>query len=309
MKDDMKETDPPVERSGPETWASWTPARRPGPDGAEFWTRMERRGPDEVVVAGVPVRAGSRVRLRPSAGRSDVLDLLLDGRTAVVESVEQDDEGAFHVAVVLDEDPGRDLGEARMPGHRFFYTAQEIEPLGPAAGPPGARVLVAGLGNIFLGDDGFGVEVVRLLAGTELPGGVDVTDFGIRGMDLVYALQRDYDLAILVDAAPRGEPPGTLTVLEADTPDSAASLGETSVETHGMDPVRVLRLARELGRVPDRVIVVCCEPATVLTGGADEDVLVDLSEPVRAATGQAVRLVMDMIAESAGPGSRPQNPE
>jgi hydrogenase maturation protease len=267
---------------------------------------MEARGPEEVVAGGVPVRAGSRVRLRPSAGRADALDLLLDGRTAVVESIEQDVEGALHVAVILDEDPGRDLGEARMPGHRFFYTAEEIEPLDPAAGP---RVLVAGLGNIFLGDDGFGVEVVRRLAETRQPAGVDVTDFGIRGMDLVYALQRDYDLAILVDAAPRGEPPGTLTVLEADTPDGAAGLGVPTVETHGMDPVRVLRLARELGRVPDRVIVVCCEPATVLTGGADEDVLVELSEPVRAATAQAVRLVMDMIAESAGPGAPPRKTE
>ncbi|MDF2706100.1 MAG: hydrogenase maturation protease [Nonomuraea muscovyensis] len=314
----MKEKDPSVEQPGPETWAPWTPlgpapgsahARPPGLGEADFWTRMERRGPEEVVVAGVPVRAGSRVRLRPAAGRADMLDLLLDGRTAVVESIEQDDGGAFHLAVIVDDDPGRDLGEARMPGHRFFYTAEEVEPLDLDTGPGRARILVAGLGNIFLGDDGFGVEVVRRLAGTELPAGVDVTDFGIRGMDLVYALQRDYDLAILVDAAPRGEPPGTLTVLEADTPDSAASLGAATVETHGMDPVRVLRLAGELGRVPGRVIVVCCEPATVLTGGADEDVLVELSEPVRAAAGQAARLVMDMIAESTGPGSRPRSTE
>uniref|UniRef100_UPI001F069C61 hydrogenase maturation protease n=1 Tax=Nonomuraea lactucae TaxID=2249762 RepID=UPI001F069C61 len=288
--------------------------------------------PAEAVIAGRPVRAGSRVRLRLSAARprADIMDLVLDGRAAVVESIEQDDEGALHFAVTLDDDPGRDLGEARMPGHRFFYSAEEIEPMDGEASPaPATRILVAGIGNIFLGDDGFGVEVVRRLAETQrtasTPGaggargatdapdmagtpdmaGVDVVDFGIRGMDLAYALQRDYDLAILVDAAPRGEAPGTLTVLEADLSD----LGAAGVEAHGMDPVRVLRLAREMGRVPDRVVVVCCEPATALAGGPDEDVLVELSEPVRSAVGQAVRLLMDMIAERAGPGSPPQNTE
>ncbi|MEV0590692.1 hydrogenase maturation protease [Nonomuraea cavernae] len=259
----------------------------------DFWTRMERRGPDEVLVDGVPVRAGSRVRLRPSAARADIFDLVLAGREAVVESIEQDDAGAFHVAVVLDDDPGRDLGEARMPGHRFFYAPEEVEPLGPPQDAPrAARVLVAGIGNIFLGDDGFGVEVARRLAREERAAGVDVVDFGIRGMDLVYALQRDYDTAILVDAAMRGEPPGTLTVLEADLPDGGAA----AIEGHGLDPVKVLRLARELGRVPERVLVVCCEPATVLTGSPDEDVLAELSEPVRAAVDQAVRLVMDLTS-------------
>ncbi|MET7465266.1 hydrogenase maturation protease [Nonomuraea sp. NPDC005501] len=276
--------------------------------GMGFWARMERRGPDVVTIAGRPVRSGSRVRLRPSAlGRTDIMDLVLDGRVAVVESIEQDDEGAFHLAVTLDDDPGRDLGEARMPGHRFFYGADEVEPLdAPAAQAPGTRILVAGIGNVFLGDDGFGVEVARRMAALPQPAGVDVVDFGIRGMDLVYALQRDYDLAILVDAAPRGEAPGTLTVLE---PDPAGGPSGAQVEGHGMDPVQVLRLAGELGRLPGRVVVVCCEPAMAPAGGPDEDVLVELSEPVRQAAGQAVRLVMDMIAENAGPASRPPHPE
>ncbi|MEV0201807.1 hydrogenase maturation protease [Nonomuraea sp. NPDC050691] len=305
-------------------------ATRPDPGGDRmlgmgFWSRMERRGPGVVTVAGRAVRAGSRVRLRPSPlKRADIMDLVLDGRVAVVESVEQDDEGAFHVAVTLDDDPGRDLGEARMPGHRFFYAADEIEPLDERAeAAPPTRILVAGIGNVFFGDDGFGVEVVRRLSALPRPGGVDVVDFGIRGMDLAYALQRDYDLAILVDAAPRGEAPGTLTVLEPDLSeggpggDTAREAAEAEgpqvegpqVEGHGMDPVKVLRLAAELGRLPGRVVVVCCEPAVAPSGEADEDVLVELSAPVREAAGHAVRLVMDMIAENAGPASRPPHPE
>ncbi|MEV0387033.1 hydrogenase maturation protease [Nonomuraea sp. NPDC050643] len=261
-----------------------------------FWDRMEGRGPAEVVVGGVAVGAGSRVRLRPRSS-ADIFDLVLDGREGVVEAVEQDEEGAFHFAVTLDDDPGRDLGEARLPGHRFFYAAEEIEPLGERA----HRVLVAGIGNVFLGDDGFGVEVARHLAAADRLPGVDVVDFGIRGMDLAYALQREYDAAILVDAAPRGEPPGTLTVLDPVL-DPEPEDGGAAVETHGMDPVRVLRLAGELGRVPGVVRVVCCEPATV------DEALFELSAPVRAAVEEAANLVkslvMEMIAESAGPGCR-----
>ncbi|WP_285705641.1 hydrogenase maturation protease [Microtetraspora sp. NBRC 16547] len=283
-----------------------------------FWTRMEGRGPDTVVVDGVPVGPGSRVRLRPRLGsrqgsqpsRADIFDLALDGRIAVVEAVEQDDEGTPHLAVTLEDDPGRDLGEARLPGHRFFYTADEVEPLAADSGAERpVRVLVAGIGNIFLGDDGFGVEVVRRLEQArppevpELPPGVDVVDFGIRGMDLAYALQRDYAAVLFVDAAQRGERPGTLTLLEPRLADERG----VPVETHGMDPVQVLRLARELGRIPPRVLILCCEPATVLRGTPDEDVLVELSAPVRAVVGDAARfvvsLVADLIAECGGPGS------
>ena len=253
----------------------------------DFWARMERRGPDTVIVDGTTLGAGSRVRLRPRS-RADVFDLALDGRVAVVESVEQDEAGGIHLAVVLEDDPGRDLGEAKLPGHRFFYSAEEVEPI--VADSRTARVLVAGIGNIFLGDDGFGVEVARRLSAEPLPAGVDVVDFGIRGMDLAYALQRDYDLVIFVDAAPRGHAPGTLTVLEPAEPEAGVPM-----ETHGMDPVRVLRLAAELGRIPPRVLVVACEPATVMTGAPDEDVRVELSEPVRAALGPALETVRSLV--------------
>jgi hydrogenase maturation protease len=262
----------------------------------DFWHRMERRGPESVVVSGTTLRAGSRVRLRPRS-HTDILDLALDGRVAVVRDVEQDGEGELHLAVTLEDDPGSDLGDARLPGHRFFYAVTDVEPLGPApADAHPVRVLVAGIGNVFLGDDGFGVEVVRRLAARPGRPGVDVVEFGIRGMDLVYALLRGYDAVIFVDAAPRGEPAGTLTLLDAGQ--YRAGQG-AAVEPHGMDPVSVLRLARELGRVPERTLVLCCEPAMLPAGEPGEDVLVGLSAPVRAALPGAVDLVETAVAELA----------
>jgi hydrogenase maturation protease len=257
----------------------------------QFWDRMQTRGPATVVAEGTPMTRGSRVRLRPRS-RADIVDMALDGQVAVVESVEQSEDGSFQLAVTLADDPGRDLGEARMPGHRFFFAVEEVEPLPPDLDTPaGPRVLVAGIGNVFLGDDGFGVEVVRRMSGRPTPPGVDVVEFGIRGMDLVYALQRDYQAVLFVDAAVRGEPPGTLTVLEPQQ----AWHGPADVRTHGMDPVQVLRLARELGQVPDRVLVLCIEPDEVMQGGPDEDVVVELSEPVRGALDEAVRLVEETV--------------
>jgi hydrogenase maturation protease len=239
------------------------------------------------------LRRGSRVRLVPHAG-GDIFDIALAGRTAVVESIEEDLEGVRQVAVTLDDDPGRDLGEARFLGHRFFFHLDEVEPLGDAAepAPDEPRILVAGIGNVFLGDDGFGVEVARRLSNRQLPPGVEVADFGIRGMDLAYALQADYDAVVFVDTAPRGEAPGTLSVIEPELdPD------EVVIDTHGMDPVRVLGLARALGRVPERVVVVACEPARIVHGEHDEDLVDELSPPVAAAVGEAVRLVAELAAE------------
>ena len=186
------------------------------------------------------------MRLLPREG-GDIFDLALAGRTAVVEAVEEDLEGGVHLAVTLDDDPGRDLGEARFLGHRFFFRPDEVELLGGAEDVDAAtpRILVAGIGNIFLGDDGFGVAVAGRLVGSELPEGVDVADFGIRGMDLAYALQAGYEAVVFVDAASRGEQPGTISVIEPELDD-----GEVAIDTHGMDPVRVLGLARALGRVP-----------------------------------------------------------
>lgn len=152
------------------------------------------------------------------------------------------------------------------------------------------RVLVAGIGNIFLGDDGFGVEVAKELARRDLPADVKVEDFGIRGMDLVYELLEDYEAVVFVDAAPRGGEPGTVYLIEPDIDPNAAS-----VETHGMDPVKVLSFARVLGAGPARIFVVGCEPAVVVTGDEYEDVLVGLSEPVRGAVREAADMVESLV--------------
>jgi hydrogenase maturation protease len=257
------------------------------------WEALERPGPDVVVVAGVEVRRGSRVRLRPRAG-ADVFDLALEGRVAVVESIEQDTEDVIHLVVTVEDDPGRDLGAARSLGHRFFFSPDEVEPVpGGAAARRPLRVLVAGVGNVFLGDDGFGVALAGRLARHALPPGVHVTDYGIRGMDLAYALGDGYDAAILLDAAPRGEPPGTLSVIEPEVQD-----GEVPIDAHGMDPVKVLALARALGGTPPRTLVVACEPQTRMTGGEPE-LVGDLSEPVRAALEPAVGLVTSLLEELA----------
>jgi hydrogenase maturation protease len=258
------------------------------------WESLEGRAPRTVEVDGVHVGRGSLVRLHPRS-RGDVFDLALDGRTALVESIQQDLEGHLHLAVVLEEDPGRDMGVARQPGHRFFFGVEEVEPLSASLEPAGRSVLVAGIGNVFLADDGFGVEVARLLAQRELRAGVKVADFGIRGMDLAYELQEDYDAAIIVDAVPRGETPGTLYVIEPDLDGT-----EPSLDAHAMDPVRVLGLAKVLGSLPPRVLVVGCEPG-VLIGEDDEDLVAELSPPVRAATEEAVRLVESVLEELLAP--------
>jgi hydrogenase maturation protease len=259
---------------------------------AHGWGELEGRAPRTVAVGGVNVGRGSLVRLCPRS-RGDVFDVALVGKTAVVESIQQDLEGGLQLAVVLEDDPGRDLGVARLPGHRFFFGVDEVEPVGDVVLEPHARsVLVAGIGNVLLADDGFGVEVARRLAQRELPVGVKVADFGIRGMDLAYELQEDYDAAVLLDAVPRGEAPGTLFVIEPDLDDS----GEGSPDPHGMDPVRVLALARVLGSLPPRILVVGCEPA-VLAGEGDQDFAMELSPPVRAAVEGAVGLVESLLGE------------
>ena len=212
---------------------------------------------------GISVR--TRVKLRPRAG-GDVFDLALAGRTAVVDVIERDMEGRVHVGVLVDDDPGRDLGER---GHRFFFSLSEVEPL---------RVLVAGIGNVFLGDDAFGVA----LAGRVAFDGVDVVDFGIRGMDLAYALA-DYDVAILLDALPRGGAPGTLYVLEPDLDELPLE-----VDAHAMDPVKVLALAKTLGGTLPRTLVLGCEPA-----GVDE--FAELSGPVQAALDEAERMLASLL--------------
>jgi hydrogenase maturation protease len=240
------------------------------------WDELARSGPDAVTVAGVELRAGSRVRLRPHGG-ADVFDLALAGRVGTVHSIEEDTEGKIHLTVTVD---------AAQPDRRFFFAPDEVEPV------HAPRILLAGIGNVFLGDDGFGVELAGRLAARELPAGVEVVDFGIRGMDLAYALLDGWDAAVLLDATPRGDPPGTLYVIEAE----AGEDDEVVPEAHGMDPVKVLALARTLGGTPPRTIVVGCEPQTRMSAD-EEEIVATLSQPVRAALDEAVALVESLLED------------
>jgi hydrogenase maturation protease len=155
------------------------------------------------------------------------------------------------------------------------------------------RILVAGVGNIFLGDDGFGVEVARRLIAIPLPAGVEVVDVGIRGVHLAYELLDGCDLLILVDASARGERPGTVSVIEVGAADVTA--GPPLIDAHGLAPDDVLGLVRRLGGRPGRTLVVACEPADLDTG-------MDLSPPVRAAVPEALRLISTILDDSLNDG-------
>jgi len=263
------------------------------------WQLLEDRTLlDRLIIEGTEIRVGSRVRLRPRQG-GDVLDIALASQTAVIESIEQDYEGKAHVCVVLDQDPGRDMGLLRQPGHRFFFDAAEIEPLSAEESAPESslaatlqqpRILVAGIGNIFLGDDGFGVEVVRRLSVQGLPAGVRIIDFGIRGFDLAYALQDGYETTILIDTYPNNQRPGTVSLIRPDLEQLRQS-DQLFVETHGMNPLNVLRMAATMNGNLKNILLVGCEPATF---GGDEGRM-GLSEPVEEAIGEAVEMVRSLV--------------
>ena len=258
---------------------------------------------DHVVISDVEVRAGDRVRLLPRKG-GDILDIALQGQIATIESIEQDYEGKSHLGVVLDDDPGRDLGLLRQPGHRFFFDTCEVEPLlrdeqQQKETIPKPRILVAGIGNIFHGDDGFGVEVAQQLSKSNLPATVRVADFGIRGLDLAYALQDGYETTILIDAFPHGQVPGTVSVVEPDLNDPTASIGEGSfLEPHAMNPMNVLRMATAMHGKLKRILLVGCEPETL--GG--DDGKMGLSASVEAAVREAVKVVENLVEKTLNEG-------
>jgi hydrogenase maturation protease len=171
------------------------------------------------------------------------------------------------------------------------------------------RMLIAGVGNIFLGDDAFGPEVARRLTAEDLPGWVRVADYGISGMHLAYDLADGFETAILVDAAPRGGEPGTVTVLEVEAEhrrDLAAAAGPLGAsrlfDSHGMQPDVVLGVLDMLGAGgPARTLVVGCEPANI-------DYAMELSEPVAGAVDEAVQVILSLVAEAGRASHGAENP-
>jgi len=260
------------------------------------WHLLENKAAcDSVEIQGACLRPGDRVQLNPRKG-GDIFDLALAGRIATIESIEQDYEGNLHVCVVVNDDPGRDVGLLRQPGHRFFFAPAELALVTNAPEPPvsetaSKKILIAGIGNIFLGDDGFGVEVANRLLQRSFPHGVRVADFGIRGFDLACALMEGYEFTILVDAYPGDAAPGSVSVLEVFLDNLDSSQGAGVVEPHAMNPLNVLRLAAGMGAELQRIYLVGCVPATL----GPEEGQMGLSEPVRAAIDDAVQLVDSLV--------------
>ncbi|HEY5353567.1 MAG TPA: hydrogenase maturation protease [Streptosporangiaceae bacterium] len=180
-----------------------------------------------------------------------------------------------------DDEVPRDAMPARTPATGHIPETGHT----PATG----HTLVACLGNIFLSDDGFGVEVARRLASEQLPEGVRVTDYGIRGMHLAYDLAEGFDTTILVDTAQRGDAPGTVYLIEPEPRDDQGDLAQLSLfNAHGMQPDLVLSLAGSLGGDAGRVLVVGCEPATLEEG-------IGLSAPVTAAVEEAAAMITRLV--------------
>lgn len=161
------------------------------------------------------------------------------------------------------------------------------------------RILIACIGNIFLGDDGFGVEVAKRLMNKHYPEGVKVVDFGIRGIELAYTLLDDYDELVLVDAVPRGGQPGTLYLIEPDltnmNPEKGAEAGRVALDAHSMDPVKVLAFARTIGAQPIHTLLVGCEPTGSNDGGGYSEMQMGLSEPVQAAVDEAEKMIDSLV--------------
>ena len=152
------------------------------------------------------------------------------------------------------------------------------------------KILVAGIGNIFLGDDAFGSEVARRLMNETLPEEVRVADFGIRSYDLAYAMMEEYDVTIFVDITSQSQSPGTLYLIEPDL-NQLDQLDEKMADAHSMNPVGVLQMLRTFGSSPKKLYLVGCEPATLEV----EDGEIGLSESVEGAVPQAIELIKSLV--------------
>ena len=156
----------------------------------------------------------------------------------------------------------------------------------------GNGILIAGIGNAWLRDDGFGPEVAKRLGRRELPPGVAAFDFGSGGLDLAFEVMRGYDALVLVDVSRQGGEPGTLYVTEPDEDEIVAGIEEGErIDPHGIDPHTVLRFVKTAGGWPRKVVVVACEPADV------EHVGMRLSDEVAASIDGAVEVVLQMVEE------------
>jgi hydrogenase maturation protease len=154
------------------------------------------------------------------------------------------------------------------------------------------RVMIAGVGNMFMKDDGFGGAVIKKILYKKFPEGVEVKDFGTGGLKLAYDLMKGYDGLILIDASARGEKPGTLYVIEPKEDDINPDLEKGGpIDPHGADPATVLRFVKSIGSWPAKVLIVACEPETV------EDFEIGLSGPVSAAIDNAAEMVENIIKE------------
>lgn len=154
------------------------------------------------------------------------------------------------------------------------------------------RMLIAGIGNMFLADDGFGVELAQRLATHEFPAEVTVADYGISGMHLAYDLMTGYDTTILLDATARGDEPGTVTIVELDA-EHPFPVSQRALDAHGMQPDAVLELLKLLGGTPGRIILLGCEPAEITDR-------IGLSAPVAAALDGAAEAVIDLVNHELG---------
>jgi hydrogenase maturation protease len=222
------------------------------------------------------------------------MDMFLIGQTATVAAVYRDLEDQPHIAVTVDAAGDADLHDAN--GRYFYFRPDEVEVLDadtervPTVDTPRPRrVLVAGIGNMFLGDDGFGCAVIQRLGSRPLPEWVTVKDFGIGGIHLAYALlgaSPAYDMTIIIDAVARGGPPGTLYVLQPDV----EAMSTVSPDAHTLSVEAVLALLQRLGGQPRRVRIVGCESASV-------EPQMGLSDAVTRAVDGAAELVMTLIAD------------
>jgi hydrogenase maturation protease len=167
-----------------------------------------------------------------------------------------------------------------------------IEPQEPDVSNRPKQILIAGIGNTWQRDDGFGSEVARRLEGRDLPKGVAVIDFGTGGLDLAYQVMYGYDALVMIDISRQGGSPGTLYVMEVDEDEVSSGIEDgDALNPHGMDPETVLRFIKLTGGWPGKVIIIACEPLTI------EEMGVGLSPVVEEAVGRAVDLVLETATE------------